>query len=209
MSEEYVAVPKIKEPDEHCNAWIEKRQKHCNAPAGQGTDHPGQGRCKFHGGSTAIITGRYSGISRPSLSDLVAEQELSDPDPMDLLPELQLLRALLVDFVNRYSEFKDALIAWHESYAVSQKPLHIMDISDASNMITKIAQIVKTIKDMQPPQAVPLETFNRVLETMGRTLAKHVQDPDTLSQIELEWGGIKIDLKTAKRSAVPTLRKNV
>ena len=32
----------------------------CTRPAGLGTDHVGEGRCKLHGGSNPIKSGRYS-----------------------------------------------------------------------------------------------------------------------------------------------------
>lgn len=87
----------------------------CRREAGWGTDHPGQGRCKLHGGATPIKHGRYSTIQRPRLRELLDQYD-NDPTPMDLLPEVKLLRALLTDFVERYDEVTDALLAWHNSW---------------------------------------------------------------------------------------------
>jgi hypothetical protein len=43
--------PYISRPPTHlCMAWNSKRQKYCHAPAGRGTYHLGQGRCKHHDG---------------------------------------------------------------------------------------------------------------------------------------------------------------
>lgn len=39
-------------PPNVCGAWISRREKHCEQPKGQGTDHPGSGHCKWHFGST-------------------------------------------------------------------------------------------------------------------------------------------------------------
>lgn len=87
----------------------------CRKPLGWGTDHPGQGRCKLHGGATPIKHGRYSSIQRPRLRELLDQFE-TDPAPLDLLPEVKLLRALLTDFVERYDQITDATLAWHNSW---------------------------------------------------------------------------------------------
>jgi hypothetical protein len=89
--------------------------KACQHPAGWGTNHPGEGRCKNHGGSTQIAHGRYSSINRPRIRDLL-ERHQADPDPLNLLPELALLRALIGDFIERYDAQTEALIAWHASF---------------------------------------------------------------------------------------------
>ena len=41
-----------KEAGEYCNARKTDGSGYCKHEAGWGTDHPGIGRCKFHGGST-------------------------------------------------------------------------------------------------------------------------------------------------------------
>ena len=41
-----------KEAGEYCNARKTDGSGYCKHEAGWGTDHPGVGRCKFHGGST-------------------------------------------------------------------------------------------------------------------------------------------------------------
>lgn len=87
----------------------------CKQPAGWGTDHPGQGKCKLHGGKSLIKHGRYSTIQRPRIRELL-EQHENDPEPMNLLPEVQLLRSLITDFVERYDEVTDAVLAWHNSW---------------------------------------------------------------------------------------------
>lgn len=98
----------------------ERRGAPCQRPAGWGTDHPGQGRCKLHGGSNPIRHGRYSKIDRPRISDLIESFE-GDPYPLDLLPEVVLLRALLVDFISRYDHFVDAMHAWHATYTTEYR----------------------------------------------------------------------------------------
>jgi hypothetical protein len=105
-----LAVP----PTTTCNAKNRKGGL-CHRPAGWGTPHPGQGRCKFHGGLSLVRSGRYSKITRPRYAELIAEHA-ADPDPLNILPELAAARALFQDFIERYDAFSEALLAWHASW---------------------------------------------------------------------------------------------
>jgi len=78
----------------------------CSQPAGWGTDHAGEGRCKLHGGSSTgrpIIHGRYSVKHRESLQSKT-DEFLNDPEPGNLMSELALARAFLQDFLDRVTE---------------------------------------------------------------------------------------------------------
>lgn len=94
----------------------------CHRPAGWGTDHPGQGPCKLHGGASPIKSGRYSKIIRPRLAELIAQHE-ADPDPLNILPELAAARALFVDFIERYDEWREAVLAWYASWSAYKRPI--------------------------------------------------------------------------------------
>lgn len=93
----------------------------CKNPAGHGTDHPGEGRCKFHGGvgqvkGTRFEVGRYGDLkARPRLRELIAKFQ-ADASPNDLLHEITMLRALVQDYVERYDEMSEAVLAWHASF---------------------------------------------------------------------------------------------
>lgn len=43
-------------PDRLCGARIPKRNKTCDMAAGQGTDHVGWGKCRYHGGTSAALS---------------------------------------------------------------------------------------------------------------------------------------------------------
>ena len=98
-----------------CGAQKSQSEGACTRPSGWGTDHPGEGRCKLHGGGSPIRTGRYSVIKRERIRELIAQFE-EDPNPLDMTPELVTCRALFVDYVERYDEFTEQLKAWHQSY---------------------------------------------------------------------------------------------
>lgn len=101
---------------ERCGAVRRQGGEPCGLRAGWGTDHLGVGRCKLHGGSVPIKSGRYSKVKNTRLKELIAEHE-ADPDPLNMEPELAAMRALFEDFINRYEEFKDAILAWHASFS--------------------------------------------------------------------------------------------
>lgn len=96
--------------------------KLCKNPAGHGTDHPGEGRCRRHGGVTQVKgtrfeTGRYSDLRvRPRLKELI-DKYAKEVDTSDLSHEITLLRALVQDYVERYDEMSAALLGWHASYS--------------------------------------------------------------------------------------------
>lgn len=108
-------------PSEYCNAQT-RSHRLCRKTAGWSTDHPGRGRCRLHGGATPIKHGRYSGITRDSIRQLIEKHE-ADPNPLDIFPELAAARALFEDFINRYDRWREAILAWWESYSVKQRPL--------------------------------------------------------------------------------------
>lgn len=98
----------------------------CQRPAGWGTDHVGEGRCKLHGGLTPRgadsphykhgAYSRYASALRPTVQAHIAA--LADHDPVDIVDELQLQRALLLDFISDKSSFsaadRELLMRWAE-----------------------------------------------------------------------------------------------
>ncbi len=103
------------ESNYYCRAWNEKRQKYCKSRAGAKTDHVGSGRCSQHGGNAPIKHGRYSVIQRERIKDLYTHM-LESENPLELLDDLALARAAMIDFVERYDQNKTALLAWHGSF---------------------------------------------------------------------------------------------
>lgn len=106
---------KKREPEQTCGAEGKRGAGPCRHPAGFRTDHKGSGRCYLHGGRTPAPTGRYTSVDRPRLRALIEKFE-KDPDPMNLLPEVQLLRALLHDYIDRYAEQDEMLTRWNLSF---------------------------------------------------------------------------------------------
>jgi hypothetical protein len=204
-------------PSTHCNART-RGDKLCRNVAGFRTGHVGAGRCYLHGGKSPIKSGRYSGIKRESLRDLIAQHE-ADPDPLNILPELAAARALFQDFIERYDVWADALGAWHASYSeeydkeirfrhanhdattcpflgpdplevFAGKPVQILDVADAYRIVSEITKIVERIEKVRAANAVSRPEMIRIMTEMGRIVALHVSDPTVTEAIQRDWVSI-------------------
>ena len=177
----------------------------CKNKAGKGTDHPGEGRCKFHGGATPIKTGRYSKINRPRIKELL-EEFANDKEPFELLPEVQLLRALVQDYIERYDEITEALLAWHESfvnpeYADYSKPTKVMDIISAGTFIKQIGDLVEKIQKQKERKSVSFVDLHRVMGALGEEVVGAVLEviPDAdlgarlIESIQSRWNSIRLE----------------
>jgi hypothetical protein len=171
----------------------------CQNPAGFATEHVGQGRCKFHGGCGGNLKhGRYSLINRASIREQLDKLKSVEEDVLDLTPEVELLRAVIIDYVNRYDTLTEALFAWHNSFLdpmmqKKERPKQVIDISDVSRMIGSVANVVSQIHKIRTSGAISLETLKRVLESMGIAVARHVKDDAALRAIEAEWRTIRLE----------------
>lgn len=174
---------------EICGAQKRSGEGMCHQPAGWGTDHPGKGRCKFHGGATPVKHGRYSKIERDEISELIAEFEDED-DPLDIMPELAASRALLTDFIERYDTFKTAVIQWYEDN--DEKPKQILDISDGIRFLEKVTKMAHRERRLQQENAVSRDELKRVLVEMARTVETEIDDQDTINRIKDQWSNIQV-----------------
>lgn len=151
-----------------------KSGKPCRHFAGMRTDHPGEGRCWLHGGATPIKHGRYSKITRPRIRELIDHYE-TDPVPNDLLPEVNLLRALVTDFVERYDEITDAVLAWHSSWGEEyRKAVHLWREKMLRRLEGSGWQDVDPDELPDPPD--PLDFMNKPRQMLDVTAAAGMVD---------------------------------
>ncbi len=78
----------------NCIARTKKDGSPCRRPAGWGTDHVGEGKCKLHGGASPIKHGLYSKYLRGPTRKKY-EEFLKATDLKDLSHEIARLRAIL------------------------------------------------------------------------------------------------------------------
>lgn len=204
MAKKPHAEPKPSKPHAKCGAETKSKGTPCTKPAGWRTDHTGEGRCYLHGGATPPKShGRYSKITRPRLAELIKEFE-EDQNPSDLLPELHFLRALVVDYVERYDVITDALIAWHESWKQGEnegKPRQVIDILSVGKFIGEIGSLADKIQKQKQEGVISMATFDRVTDSMGEEVVKAAQEVISdaatrtalIESIEARWGSIRLD----------------
>lgn len=135
----------------------------CRRPAGWGTSHVGQGRCKLHGGKAGapIKTGRYSLTHRKSL-EAKALAFAADPNPADLTGELSLMRALLQDYLDRFTD---------------NTRLPYEDIARLFEMIEAISRLVERIAKMLNATALTQAEVQYLQARIADLLSAYVPDP--------------------------------
>jgi len=142
--------------------------------------------------------GRYSAVKQEELRAAIAEFE-ADPDPLNIFPELAAARALFQDFIERYDDWRDALLAWHESFNVDvkgeprpTKPRVVLDISDAYRIVSEITKIVKRIEDIRAQNAVSRPELIRITQEMARVVDRFVVDEIAREKIKDGWLAIRM-----------------
>lgn len=135
----------------------------CKSPA------MANGRCRMHGGlqpkgadSPNFKHGRYSKYLNQSLQDKLAT--VDDENPLDLLPELQVQRALLADYLNRFSE---------------GMRLGAPDIQFLFGWSGEIGRTVERIVKMRNDTALTAAEVALIAMRIPEVVTKYIDDPDT------------------------------
>lgn len=157
-------------PNRYCRRWNGKptRMHYCGSEAGSGTEHLGYGRCYRHGGRAQIITGerirasRYKALKHRTLGDLISKFA-EDPDPLNVLAELDMARALLVDFVERHGEFTEQLVDWHDSFKQVKQPMSEEDALAFQRCVEEYAILLAERGDPTDAQIVQVAHAKRFL----------------------------------------------
>lgn len=189
-------------PTTTCNARRRNGQL-CKNPAGARTSHLGVGRCRRHNGDSMrfLKHGRYAQVKHARIREILNDLVSVESQVMDLVPEMNLLRAMTIDHLNRFDEFQEALMAWYADPESNTRPRKIMDISDAASLIEATSRVVQRMHQINSEGAISLETFKRVTELMGMIVAKYVKDPLALNSIEAEWMELALDAKAPPHAA--------
>lgn len=185
-----------------CNA-LSGQGRPCRRRAGWGTVHRGTGRCAVHDQTPTFQSiQRWQHIQSPALRRRLDTMAAIEEDILDLVPDVQLIRALIVDYVERYDELHAALLAWYRDGKM--KPAHPLSLHEAVQYLEAISRIVERIYKIRHTGSVSMDTFRRILEQMGIIVARHVTDGTALDLIEHEWSQLAIDARaTTPVAALP------
>jgi predicted signal transduction protein with EAL and GGDEF domain len=193
-------------PGKYCNAR-KPGGGLCRNPAGARTKHKGTGRCSRHDGyakkEKSIVFAWTSQVKHHRVKEIMARMARMEFDAMDLTPEANLLRALTIDYVNRYDTFVQALMAWYEDPESNTRPRRILDITEASQLIESISRVVQRMHTIQAEASITMDTFKRVTENMGMIVARYVKDPTVLNRIEYDWMNLAMDAKRTPALPLP------
>ena len=129
-------IPK-KDADYHCNSRKRKKNEYCKLRAGYGTEHVGQGRCKFHGGLSQSKHGVYSKIIPVKFHDIL---ENVKPEDITSLDHEQLrLKTLLIELTESWE--KEIEIELDENGDPKQDKFSHLTIQDKLDYTIKIIAV--------------------------------------------------------------------
>ena len=160
---------------------------------------PGYKVCRYHGAGVIKrgtvpgrppTHGRYSERLQSKLGELIDQFE-ADPEPLAVESELAAARALFTDFVKRYEDSRDALLAWYEDRGKSP-PSQVLDVSDAIRHLEAIARVAQREKRVRAASAISERDLFRILSRQRQVLESHIRDPQLLESIIDDFRGISI-----------------
>lgn len=188
---------KMKQTQPHnnkCGAKAKSTEQPCQLPAGWGTDHPGTGRCKFHGGCStgapkgnknavgnkggaapegnknALKHGAYETIIRERLSD--EEKKIFDAisSQDDLKQELKILRFKLLRLLDPVE--KEMVIGTEQG--AERVTIEVDEVTKAYAIEKIVDGIRKIVKDMQGGGGddSSLEALARVIQASRQRIEK-------------------------------------
>lgn len=137
---------------EYCGART-RAGSPCRRPAGWGTAHPGEGRCKLHGGNAGPPVGnknaRRHGLYETVIRDRLSSEEQavfdSVPAEVDLANELRILRFKLVRLLDDVE--REAVVGTPEG--AEKVTLKVDEVTKAYAIEKLVDGIRKIVKDMQ------------------------------------------------------------
>lgn len=144
-----------------CGSDRTKGSGTCQRPAGWGTDHPGEGKCKLHGGVGQKASTRYQLTNASGTLRQAVDHHRADPQPLDLLQDLILARALLQEGIERHSANSAALIAWHASHSTGYQEAVTLWREQLAQYLEAVQQGHSEPAMGPPPPPIPEAFENR------------------------------------------------
>ena len=165
-----------KEPDQMCNGRTRFSDGYCTRPAGDGTDHPGTGRCHDHGGSNM---GRPRVSFSPTEFDeneiLKRLEGIVETDPSSIAivdNEITMLRSVFYRYMKSCNDQEHKL----------PNPL---DLKNFTGALAKMLEIKAKLESRNTPKTQIINTriFVLYVNQINTILKKHIQDGDLLNRI--------------------------
>lgn len=162
---------------------------YCLRSAGWGTDHPGKGFCKLHGGTGANKTagGRYSKYIQTTPLQQKHIELMRDPEILNLSEEIAVLRTVLTELL----ELKDKLVkemadanADPAARLLAEKKF-FGTLSFMQDNIDKITRVVETKNRIENGEkhVIRVELIQLVLVQITGIIKKYITDKEVLKHI--------------------------
>lgn len=172
----------------------------CKLKAGQGTEHPGYGRCKYHGGNTPAhkaAAAREAATAETPVEELLDNEDLQQlvarikqrGDITDLSEELALARAVAIDFVNRAEEIENALLRWSASWdkdfqSLTAALVDEIRIAEAEEDWERYGKLIKKVPDPlrfldRPRKVLDLSESVKLFKDVSQIVHTIVQHQET------------------------------
>lgn len=192
------------DPQKHCGAQLRNKERGrlCLQNKGTKTPHLGEGRCWLHGGLTPIKHGLSSLVQHGRLKDMLRKMAEIDHDILDLSPEINLLRAMTIDFVNRYDEFTDHLETWYNVLDENRRnqpiplppvPRKFPTLEDAGALLEAISRMVERVHKITREGSITLDQFRGLMTQMGMVVAQECSSAVELERIENGWTSLMVN----------------
>lgn len=131
---------------------------------------------------------------RKLFTELQAKFAEGTVDPLDLEQDIVLMRAIVINYINRWDDFSNALIGWYYDKR-GHAPERLLDLSQAAVMLEQVSRVAERLHKMRQTTAINLAVLREMMDQMAMVVAKHVSDPALLAAISEDWDKIDIDLK--------------
>lgn len=150
---------------------------YCRRAAGEGTDHNGEGRCRYHGGGNngrPPTHGLYS-FKREELEEKFREA-YSGQDWADLRAEIAAVRALLSDYLEDLEK------------------VDADSISDVTKLVAELRRLTGDLQEMLHRERLTRDEEQELITRFAQILRRHVpegQRDDALTELQsaVEGGG--------------------
>lgn len=172
--------PQKKEATDTCNAWA--KDHYCNNPAGMGTQHVGNGRCKFHGGASTGRPKKSFLASQYLNSDFLRVlEDISGEDPEAITKLDNEIHVIRTGF-----------------YEYAKECVKRREVFDSKKMMQFVGSLVKLIEAKAKlegkisQQRVPTEMIVYYINQVTPILKRHCP-PDLLKRISADMKEINLE----------------
>lgn len=161
--------------------YIGEVGERCSKAAGYGTDHPGTGRCKFHGGAGCLLGAqkqlKHGGDSKYFRNTLKAkiQQYLNDTNLLDLSGELATQRALL-----------DLLLERLETHMLKDPEYAERLMPGLMRSCSEIGRLAERVASIDQKYALTAGHIRYIQAVVVDILMTHIKDPMVQEQAARE-----------------------